>query len=262
LLCLAALLSFSFVASGEVESVPTASQLLGDVIARLPREPLLITGDIKLRRRKGFVERELGFDMVVHWGATPSVARYTVRDAFGGDLEQLSVLRMHGGKPVFRYASGDPLTPADTPDLFAPIQGTDFSWMDLTLSFLWWSDGQIVDTDSVKGYECYVVAVPAPAAESGQYAKVRVWIAKKIRMLLQATGYDLGGEPMRRLWVKSFKKINERWMVKDLLVQGRSGLHRTELRVRNVEALAVEEKAQDGATSETEEESISGDADQ
>lgn len=242
--CLATLLSCALAGSGQAQSTPTANDLLGDVIARLPPEPLLITGDITHKKRKGFVERTLTFDMAVHWGANPSVACYTVRNALGTELEQLTVLRMQGGQPLFRYAAGSPLEDADTPDLFAPIQDTDISWMDLTLSFLWWPDGRIVDTDTIKGYDCYVVEVPAPDSVPGQYAKVRVWIAKKIHMLLQATGYDHNGDPVRRLWVKSFKKIDEQWMVKDLLVQGRSDLHRTELRIRDVEAHAGHRRAQ------------------
>ncbi len=244
-LCFAALLSFTLVAFGEVESAPTAPELLNDVIARLPRDPLLIVGDITLRRRKGFVERALKFDMAVHWGVNPSVARYTVRDSLGKELEQLTVLRMVGGRPVFQYAAGDPLQQEETPNLFSPIQETNLSWMDLTLSFLWWPEGRIVDMDSVKGYDCYVVEVTAPEAQPEQYARVRVWIAKKIHMLLQATGYDAKGEPMRRLWVKSFKKINEQWMVKDLLIQGNSNAQRTELRVRNVEPLRAEDTGQE-----------------
>jgi len=259
-LCCAALLSFTLVAFGEVESAPTATELLNDVIARLPSDPLLIVGDITLRRRKGFAERELQFDMAVHWGMNPSVARYTVRDALGKELEQLTVLRMAGGRPVFQYASGEPLEPKATPNLFTPIQDTNLSWMDLTLSFLWWPNGRIVDTDTVKGYDCYVVEVMAPGAQPEQYAKVRVWIAKKIHMLLQATGYDAEDEPMRRLWVKSFKKINEQWMVKDLLIQGQSNAQRTELRVRDVTPLAAPSTGRE--TLEAEGDDVSGDADE
>ena len=56
------------------------------------------------------------------------------------------------------------------------------------------------------------------------------------RMLLQAEGYSEDGNLVRRLWVKGFKKINERWMIKDMEIQSYPYRHRTRLRVREVAA--------------------------
>jgi len=231
-ICLA-VMGLAGIVSAEDTNVPvTAQQLLDDVIAQLPQEPLDVTGDIILRKRHGVVLRELKFQMLLKWGENPSKAQYTIRDAAGKDLEQLTVVRGRGKDPVFKYSAGR--GEAQPPDLSGAIQGTDISWMDLTLSFLWWKGGRITaDNEEVKGRTCYEVEVPAPAAYSGPYAKVRIWVDGKRHMLVQAEGVDARDKQIRILWVKSIKKINDRWMLKDLEVQS-SPIHRTKLVVREV----------------------------
>jgi len=227
--------------SADGQSDPSAGSLLQEVVARLPREPLTIAGDLKVRERKGLVVQELSFGMRLDWGSVPSTARYTIRDHFGTELEQLTVIR-DGASLRVEYAAGSPPAAAAAPDLYASIQGTDLSWIDLTLSFLWWPDGLIVGQEQVKGRPCYVVEVRAPDAAAAErsaqtarrYAGARLWIDQDLRMLLQAEGYDADGVAVRRLWVKSFKKIDDRWMIKDMEIQSYPAAHRTKLRVDEV----------------------------
>jgi len=229
----------------------TAQQLLDDVIAQLPQEPLDISGDLILRKRHGVVLREMKFQMLLKWGANPTTAQYKIREASGADLEQLTVTREHGKEPVFSYTAGrGEVRPFD---VSGAIQGTDISWMDLTLSFLWWKGGRITADDAeIKGRTCYVVEVPAPVATTGPYAKVRIWVDQKLHMLLQAEGLDAKDKQVRILWIKSFKKINDRWMLKDLEVQA-SPLHRTKLVVREVngQKTGLQEEGGDGESGQT-----------
>ena len=221
-----------------VPAEPSGADLLAAVVDRLPREDLEVAGDLTVRRHRGVVVKELKFDMQARWGRTPAEVVYTVRDAFGGELERLQVTRRDRAAQ-YRYTKGAPPVATPLPDLFAPIQGSDISWADLSLSFLWWDGAIRVGMDEVKGRPCYVVEVPAPAVESGaetgrSYGKVRVWVDKELESLLQAEGYDSRGERIRRLWVKSFKKIDDRWMIKDMEVQEYPSAHRTKLRIREV----------------------------
>jgi hypothetical protein len=227
---------------------PSGPQLLADVVARLPREPLQVQGDMIVRRQRGVVERSFKFDMSLQWGAQPAVAIYTIRDAFGNPLEQMTVRRASGQPPAFEYAAGNPPTAAVLPGLFDAVQETDISWTDLALSFLWWPGGSVIATNEVRGRRCYVVEVPVPAgldrpagaapAAGGRaatpYRSVRLWVDAEIRMLLQAEGLDEEGRTLRRLWVKSFKKVNDTWMIKDLEVQQVDTGHRTKLVILDV----------------------------
>lgn len=183
-----------------------------------------------------------GFELDAHWGATPARARYHIRDAFGRDLEQLTIT--HDGNASYDYAVGSPPQTTALPDLSGAIQETDLSWIDLTLAYLWWPGGSIVGEESIRTFDCYIVELLAPTTRSLQpeaassealpYAKVRLWIAKKSHMMLQAEGYDADNEIVRRLWVRSCKKIDEQWMIKEMEIQRYPVAHRTKLRVNEV----------------------------
>jgi hypothetical protein len=215
-----------------------ARRLLEDVAARLPREPLTITGEISVRRRRGIVERRLGFEASVNWGARPRTVRYTILDDVGRERERFSVTYPDGG-PRIDYATGDPPVASPAPGLFQRVQDTDICWADLTLSFLWWRPDRMAGTEEVKGRACYVLDVlppDPPAASARGYARVRLWIDAKFRLLMQAQGYDAEQRVVRRLWVKSLKKINERWMVKDMEVESVPAVRRTRIRIHDVRA--------------------------
>ena len=214
---------------------PTAPQLLREVLAQLPRESLHLQGRLRTRKRHGIVTREVGFDLSVQWGRSPSVAAYTIRDALGRDLERLVVERDPQGPPRLQYFFGDPLAPAAAPDLAAAVRETDVSWFDLTLSFLWWEGRSIVRSEEVKGRDCYVVEVAPPAGAAAPYARGLLWIDRELRVLLQAEGYDGEGRLLRRLWVKSVKKVEDRWMIKDMEIQAFPAVTRTELSVQDVD---------------------------
>lgn len=220
--------------AAEEEVAPSAPELLASVLARLPREPLTISGDITVRRRRGVVTRELGFEMALNWGSTPAAATYTIRDAFGLDLERMTVEHRAGVPTSLTFAVGDPLTPANPPAVSAAIQETDICWSDLTFSFLWWEGGSVVGEDSPKNRPCYVVEVPAPPTQAGSCAKMRLWIDKKLRMVLRAEACDAQGTALRRIWVRSVKKIDERWIVKEMEVQRFPSDQRTRLTIRRV----------------------------
>lgn len=231
---MAAAICTGLVCPGQTSDVVNADVLLRDVISRLPQEPLDIEGSLLVRRRRGVEVGQLRFHMFLHWGAQPSVATYTIRDNFGRDLERMTVTRASGASPHFRYARGNPPVEAALPGLTDPIQDSDLTWMDLTLSFLWWKGGCVRGEEVLRGRPCYIVDVPAPDEESAGYSSVRLWIDRDVRMLLQAEARGADGRPMRRLWVKSMKRVNERWMIKDMEVQSVPAVHRTKLTVEEV----------------------------
>jgi hypothetical protein len=232
-------------ADSPAEPAPSAQQLLDDTVAQLPRDPLKVNGDLIVRKWRGVVVQQLRFEMALDWGRQPSVARYLIRNNFGASLEQLTVTRTADGATRFAYAAGDSLAPAKTPDLFQPIQGSDMSWMDLALSFLWWKGGRVTGSEEILGRKCYVLEVPAPAPQGAkpatalQYASVRLWIDKELHMLLQAEGLDAQQQVLRRLWIKGFKKMNDRWMIKVMEVQQLSTDHRTKVLIREIDSEPV-----------------------
>lgn len=221
------------------DEVPLCNQLMSAVRARLPKDPLTLSGELIVRRRRGVVVGKCAFTIDLEWGRQPPRARYTLHDLLGAHLEQLTVIRQSDGRATLSYAAGDPLVAAPTPDVLAPIQKTDLTWTDLTLSFLWWTGGTVRGMETIRGFDCYVVDMPAPKGKPEPYTRARLWIDRKSLVLLQAEGWT-GNRLIRRLWVKSIKKIKaskktgERWMIKDMEIQSFPSYQRTKLRVRDV----------------------------
>lgn len=247
-LAVAATMVFCLSAGGQEETppstnLPSGQRILDLVASQLPMDPLLISGRMVVRKQRGVVLKEVRFDMNLNWGAKPATATYTIRDMAGRSLEQLVVTRDGNGANKYTYSAGDPLAGVPVPNIHTPVQSTDATWADMTLAFLWWKNGVTVGTDSVKGFDCYLVDVPAQKAPdevthaalaTSPYAKVRLWIEQKHCLMLQAEGYDTSDRAVRRLWVRSVKKINNRWMIKDMEIQGPSPVHRTKLVVDTV----------------------------
>lgn len=229
-------------ATGGSQEFSDADAILGEVVARLPAEPLLITGDLTIRRPRGVPVQQLRFDMHLRWGQSPPIATYVIRDAFGRELEAMDVVRQDDGTAHFVHkladAAAGPVVGAAPP---APIQQSDLTWTDLSLSFLWWRQATLVGEAEVKGRACLIIDIPSPemnvdSPPDGQesYARVRVWVDREMLMLLRAEGYGRTGTLLRSLWVHSFKKIDERWMIKDMEIQSYPILHRTKLRIQEV----------------------------
>jgi hypothetical protein len=213
------------------DEAPSVKQILDLAIARLPSDRVEVSGYLTVRKLRGVMVKELGYEMIAEWGATPSKVSYVIKDVFGGILERMEMTRDSPGVAKFEYKSGDSETNSPIPDMSAGIQGSDMSWTDLTLSFLWWTNGVVSGREDIRGRSCFVMDVQAPEGEKGQYSKVRLWIDDKLFMLMQAEGYDAKKGKIRTLWVKSFKKVDERWMLKDMEIQSYPSVHRTKLSV-------------------------------
>lgn len=214
--------------------VPRAEDLLADVLTQLPAEPTQISGKLTVRRRRGVVVSEYGFEMDMRLGARIPKATYAILDSFGSPLESLTIQHGPNHSNTLDYTRGIDRTPAPLSDLSQGIQNSDITWMDLTFSFLWWPGGTVIGEESIKGFDCYIVDVDAPKSSAEPYSRVRLWIAKKMHMMLQAEGYS-GDRLVRRLWIRSCKKVDGRWLIKDMEIQQYPALHRTKLRVLEVE---------------------------
>lgn len=215
------------------DDLPPAQALLDEVIQSLPDRPLQINATLQAKSAEGRTDRKLQLEMLLDWQADPPRARYTIRDHFGKTLKFLSLTWPAGQEPEYHFMQGEPLTGAPTPPLGERIEDTDITWLDLSLSFLRWPGGRTKGREEVRGRECCVVDIDAPKGTPG-YSGVRLWIEPKIHILLRAESYDANVQLMRRLDVKSFKKINDRWFVGEIELQSLPSKHRTYLRVQSV----------------------------
>lgn len=123
--------------------------------------------------------------------------------------QKFSLLEGIGGKEM------TPVSPAKYDE---KIRGTDITYDDLSMRFLYWPNAKIVRQERVKARDCVVVRVRNPDG-SGAYATVDIWIDKQSGGMLKMMGYNLEGRPIRRFEVLHGKKFGDVWMVDEMRVE-------------------------------------------
>ncbi len=233
-------------------SLPPAEDVLRKVRTQLPTEPLLIKGRLLCGKRLGILEKAYYVDTFLELGQNPMSARYTLRDMFGTPVEQLTIIRKPDQAPVFKYEKGYPLQPAPVPDLYSAIKGTQITWNDLNLSFLWWQNGTTIGRENRLGRDCIIIEFASPVHKTNGLesarsetqvglerprraeSTVRLWIDEHLLLLIQMEEYDAQGNRQRRLSVKKIKKISDLWMIKDMEIRSYPSKHRTILRIDDI----------------------------
>ena len=253
--------------------LPSATEILIQVRDRLPREALLIKGQILSGGRFGKLERACYIEMFLDFGGDPAIVRYKISDAFGTPLEQMTISMTEGGETEYEYETGNPLKAEPAPQPTGVIMDTDVTWNDLSLLFLWRADGRTAREENLRGRDCYVLEFPGkavienrppkaspPLAEKssalggslaelpgrrsgigGQAAsggKIEnfqvVWIDMQMLVLIQMEELDGDGRLQRRMIVKNIKKISDQWMIKNLEIRAYPALHHTLIKVDEV----------------------------
>ena len=192
----------ALVASFLLSTNATARELVAECRAMVPVD-VELRGRIILRNRKGIVRAEHAYELTRSAGRT--------------------ALRVDGA-PLSPPAAG---AAGDWP---AGILGTDVTWSDLTLDYLWWDDVSFDaerEGESVHGQVCAVVVLKRGGRT------VRAWIDRKTGALLQAEEAD-GDRPLRRLWGTRLRKFGERWMANVLEVETIGSGHRTKITIEEM----------------------------
>ena len=169
-----------------------AAEVVANCRSMIPTD-VELKGRIVLRSRKGIVQAEYGYDLVRKAGAT--------------DLKLTK-----DDKDVEFEKSGQ-------------ILGTDVTWSDLTLDYLWWDDVSFDaerEGETVHGQVCTVIVM-----KKGD-RQVRVWVDRKTGALMQAEEMK-DGKAVRRLWGTRLKKFGERWMANVMEVETIGSGHRTKI---------------------------------
>ncbi|HIX19037.1 MAG TPA: outer membrane lipoprotein-sorting protein [Candidatus Akkermansia intestinigallinarum] len=115
------------------------------------------------------------------------------------------------------------MSPKDYTDTIA---GTDVCYEDLSLRFLYWKGGRVLEDTSdsrIKGRDCYIVEVPNPNADIGQFAWVRVWVDKENGTTWQIDGYGRDGKLKKRFTITSVQKLSDgSWFFKQMKLEIRN----------------------------------------
>ncbi|MBI3986763.1 MAG: outer membrane lipoprotein-sorting protein [Lentisphaerae bacterium] len=218
--------------AAERSDLPAAAELLAAVRERLPLTPITLKGRLLTGPSLRRLTKVMAIDTALDLSADPAFARITLRDAFGFPAEELTVFRQEGSPAQFTYRRGSPLASSPLPSLYAPIRNTDITWNDLSLSVLWADNAATLGEEKIRGRDCYVLRATADAPAPTLY----LWVDKAVTVLLQIEERDAVGTAVRRLTVKSIKKIDDMWMMKNLEVRSLPSNHRTVLQIQEIQA--------------------------
>ena len=166
-----------------------------------------LRGRIVLRNRKGIPQAEHDYVLT----RSNSVTRLTVD---GNEISDPSTSRTSQTSQTSQTS----------------LLGTDVTWSDITLDYLWWDDFSFDDEregETVHGQVCAVVMM-----KKGDRT-VRVWVDRKTGALMQAEEFA-GGKAVRRLWGTRIRKFGERWMANVLEVETIGSGHRTKVTVEEL----------------------------
>ena len=184
----------ALIASLLIATNATPHELVSQCRAMIPSD-VELSGRLVLRNKRGVVKAEHAYVLTRAAGKT----------ALAVD-----------GKPFARPADG---AASDA------ILGTDVTWSDLSLDYLWWDDASFDaarEGETVHGQVCAVVVLRQGART------VRVWIDRKTGCLMQAEEFD-GDRRIRRLWGARIKKFGDRWMANVMEVETEGSGHRTKV---------------------------------
>ena len=207
-----------------------AEALMERVRLSMPEVPLELSASIRVLDAEGRNLQSVRAAALLTPMEGGRTARYTLFDAFGSVLEEMTV-ELGGGPAGFRFARGDPPEAAERPDLFTGIQETGISWMELSFSFFWWPNPRLVGVERVANrWECQILEIDCPPEHVGGWSQVRLWVAPAYSAVVRGEAWR-DGRAIKRFDVQSVKKLRQVYMIGDLEVKDLVTGGRTRLKV-------------------------------
>ena len=98
------------------------------------------------------------------------------------------------------------------------VRGTDITYQDLALRFLYWKNSRIEGEQNVRTFPCWMILLQQNNPNIA-YASVRVWVAKQSGALLRAEAYDAQSRLVKKFEVISGQKIEGKWFLKQMRIE-------------------------------------------
>jgi hypothetical protein len=186
------------------EDPPPALELLRSVRLAQSSQDWKLTGRIRSGSKK------IPFRLTLEKGAI----RYEFSDT--GDI---LTLRFGEKSSTLEETKGGRTGRVTTAKFDAPVNGTDISYEDLALRFLYWRDANVLGSDLISAHRCWKVEVRPASANDSQYARVVLWIGRDDGALMKAESYDASGKWARRFTVTSVMKREGYWLLKQMRIE-------------------------------------------
>lgn len=98
------------------------------------------------------------------------------------------------------------------------INGTDLSYEDLAMRFLYWKNAKVEGEEKVNGQLCYKLRLTNPSTTAGDYKIVYVWVHKKYGAMMKVVGYNRGGKPLKQFQVTDLMRVGKEYTLEKMRV--------------------------------------------
>ena len=98
------------------------------------------------------------------------------------------------------------------------VRGTDITYEDLSLRFIYWKNAKYEGEQRVRTITCSIVLVQ-PSSRNSEYSAVRLWIAKDRGALMKAEGFNSQGKAVKRFEVISGQQIEGKTIFKQIRIE-------------------------------------------
>ena len=98
------------------------------------------------------------------------------------------------------------------------IRGTDITYEDVSMRFLYWPNPAKLEDEDVNHRNCWRLRLNNPDA-SGAYGVAYIWVDKGSGSLMQMHGFDRQGKLIKRYKVISGMKVRNGWMLKQMRIE-------------------------------------------
>ena len=194
---------FACALSLHAEPTPSAKEILASVRMRQTQQQIDLQGQLRQN------EIVVPFQLIQNG----PIVRYIFSNP--DEALQLQLGEKESRLDEISRAGVAKITPAQVD---RKIRGTDVTYEDISLKFLYWSNAEVVGADSIRSRNCWKLRLRAPSRQS-QYSNVLLWIDKASGALMRMEGYDWSGQLAKRFEVVSAQKIDNRWFLKQMRIE-------------------------------------------
>ena len=220
------LFSFGPLKRGLAVALVGGTLLVGGAL-RAADDPNLTASDILRAVREGQGSRHESLDGKLRNDETGDAFPFklvadgtTVRYEFAGKTPTVVQVRYDQDGSQLQESTGgstEKLTPGN---FDKTILGTDMSYEDLALRFVYWPKATLLGDETVDLRSAWRVRVDAPNRRT-EYSSVNLWVDKESGALLKAEAYnwDNPSRLVKRFKVDSGQKLNGKWYLKEMRIE-------------------------------------------
>ncbi len=220
----------------EADADRAGQTLAAELRSLRPAQSAAFSGLLKIRDRSGRMTH-VPFTSRITAGDEAWTVAYETAATNQHAAEQLRVIHRPSQPNQYLYARAP--SPGASVGEFksippgqaaVPLAGSDFFLCDLGLDFFHWPQQTLVKKEMRKGRPCQLLSSrPAPGAATNGYERVVSWIDTETGGLLIAEAFGPGDKLWKEFEVKSFKKVDGQWQLRDMEIRDAQKKSRTRL---------------------------------